>query len=394
MKWCNKGHELDKYGEGLVQRFRNREERIFIFGAGLLGEEYRPLFERQGCFAGYIDNDRKKQESGVNGARVISLEEYFSKGQRGIIVIAADEKNIPAIKSQLCQAGLKEQDDFYTYMDFMKRVYPVLSVYFYNEFYVELAQICLTERCSLKCKACAHGCYAVDAGSPDMSLEMAKESADSFFDKVDLIKEFVLIGGEPFLYKELDKIIAYIGDRYRNKMLIFAITTNGTIMPDQRVLDMCQKYRVLIRISNYSAELKYLEKKYAKLKKKLDWNKVAYILTDSEHHWLDYGFETINRGGKEEELVRVFDKCKTPCREIRGSRYYYCVMARSVSDNLGFGLGKDDYLDFRKIKKEDKKVLLEFEMGYSDKGYLDMCNHCNGADAVDCLIPAAQQVRR
>ena len=74
MKWTNKGHELDKYGEELVQDFRSRGKKVLIFGAGLLGEEYRPFFERLGCFAGYIDNDKEKQESGVNGIRVISLE--------------------------------------------------------------------------------------------------------------------------------------------------------------------------------------------------------------------------------------------------------------------------------------------------------------------------------
>ena len=394
MKWSDKGHELDKYGEEIVLDFQRRKEKIFIFGAGLLGGEYRLFFERLGCFAGYIDNDRKKQGTGMNGAQVISLEEYLRKGSKGIIIIAADEKNIPAIELQLRRAGLTEKNDFYTYTDFMQTVYPVLSVYFYNQFYVELAQICLTERCSLKCRACAHGCYAVDAGSPDMSLEMTKESADEFFDKVDLIKEFVLIGGEPFLYKELDKVISYIGERYRDRILTFAITTNGTIMPEQKVLDMCQKYHVLIRISNYSAELKYLKKKYEKLREVLNQNQIAYVLSDSDQHWMDYGFETVDRGGDEEELIRVFDKCKTPSREIRGSRYYYCVMARSVSDNLGFDLGKDDYLDFRKIKKEDKKVLLEFEMGYSEKGYLDMCNHCYGADAANYPIPVAEQIRK
>ena len=177
-------------------------------------------------------------------------------------------------------------------------------------------------------------------------------------------------------------------------MIIFAITTNGTIIPGQKVLDMCWKYHVLIRISNYSAQLKYLEKKYAKLMEALDQNQVKYVLSDSDHQWMNYGFETVDRGGKEEELIRVFDKCKTPCREIRGGRYYYCVMARSISDNLGFGLGEDDYLDFRKLNKEDKKILLEFEMGYSEKGYLDMCNHCNGAEAVNYPIPAAEQMRR
>lgn len=392
MKWTNKGHELDRYGKKLVQDFGRRGEKVFIFGAGLLGEEYRPFFEKLGCFAGYIDNDRKKHKIGVNGIRVISLKEYFQEGNKGIITIAADEKNIPVIESQLCQAGLKKQKDFYTYMDFMKTVYPVLSVYFYNRFYVEQAQICLTERCSLKCKACAHGCYAVDVGSQDMSLDMARESADSFFSRVDLIKEFVLIGGEPFLYRELDKIIDYIGGKYRDKMINFAITTNGTIIPEQRILDLCRKYCVLIRISNYSAELKYLERKYEKLKKELDKNEITYIIGGSDYQWMDYGFETVNRGGKAEELIQVFDECKTTCREIRGSKYYYCVMARSVSDNLGFGLGEDDYLDFKKVK--DKKVLLEFEMGYSDKGYLDMCNHCNGADAVNHPIPVAEQLQR
>ena len=307
-------------------------------------------------------------------------------------MIAADEKNIPAIESQLRKAGLKEQKDFYTYREFMKTVYPVLSVYAYNQFYVEQAQICLTERCSLKCKACAHGCYAVDAGSQDMSLEMAKESADCFFEKVDLVKEFVLIGGEPFLYQKLDKIIAYIGEKYREKMIYFSITTNGTIMPNQKILELCRKYHVLIRISNYSAELKYLEKKYEKLKEELKRHGVSYRMSDSDSHWMDYGFETLDRGGNEEELIRVFDKCGTNCREIRGNRYYYCVMARSVSDNLGFGLGEDNYLDFKDV--EDKKVLLEFEKGYSEKGYLDMCNHCNGADAVQHPIPVAEQLPR
>lgn len=394
MRWSDKGHELDECGENIVRSFWDKGEKIYIFGAGLIGEEYRPLFERLGCFAGYIDNDRRKQESGVNRACVISFEEYCDEKMDGFIMVTADEKNIPAIKVQLCQEGLKEQIDFYTYTDFMKTVYPILSVYLYNQFYVELAQICLTERCSLKCKACAHGCYAVDADSQDMSLDMAKESADSFFDKVDLIKEFVLIGGEPFLYRDLDKVIAYIGEKYRGKMINFAITTNGTIMPKQKILDLCREHNVLIRISNYSAELKYLEKKYTKLKEELEKNKIMYILGDSDYYWMDYGFETVDRGGKAEDLIPVFDKCKTPCREIRGNRYYYCVMARSVSDNLGFGLGDEDYLDFNKIKKEDKKVLLEFEMGYSDKGYLDMCNHCNGADAVKYQIPVAEQVHR
>lgn len=392
MKWLNKGHEFDEYGKQLVEEFKIRNNLIFIFGAGLIGNEIRGVFEKTQCFAGFIDNDTRKQRNGVKGTKIISFEEYLSKGKRGIIVIAADKKNIPIISKQLREAGLEAQKDFYEYTEFLDRVFPILSVYANNQLYVDLAQISLTERCSLKCKKCAHGCYAVDMKSQDMSIEMAKKSADYFFYHVDIIKEFVLIGGEPFLYQKLDKIVEYIGENYRNKIVLFSITTNGTIIPEQSLLNLCKKYNVTIRISDYSATLKHLEQRYEQLKKKLENSKVSYIMGGKETKWMDYGFETVDRKGKEKELIQVFERCKTPCREIRGSRFYYCVMARSVSDNLGFGLGKDEYLELADKKKEDKKIILEFQKGFSDKGYLDMCNHCNGADAINYPIPSAEQV--
>ena len=207
-------------------------------------------------------------------------------------------------------------------------------------------------------------------------------------------QEFVLIGGEPMLYKELAKAVQYIGEKYRSQMGIYSITTNGTIIPDKEVLDVCRGYNVLVRISNYARQLPRLNERYAKLIKTLEENNVSYALGREEKEWLDYGFEYLDRKAEEEELIKVFDECKTPCREIRENKFYYCVMARSVSDNLGYNVGQDDYLDLDKLNGENyKKELLEFTLGYSDKGYLDMCNHCHGAEAKNYPIPAAEQVK-
>ncbi|MCD8000736.1 MAG: radical SAM protein [Clostridiales bacterium] len=392
MKWKNKGHELDDYAKHLLQMFHGKQRKIYIFGAGLIGTDIAPVFERYQCFAGYLDNDEQKQAAGKNGSKVISLEQYIQEKTEGFIVIAADQKNIPKIEEQLAFEGLKEREDFWKYQEFMNEVFPILSVYEFDVSYVDLAQICLTERCTLKCQDCAHGCFAVDSHSEDLSLETAKESADIFFSKVDIVKEFVLIGGEPFLYRALSEIISYIGEKYRNKIICFSITTNGTILPEQKILDLCQQYDILIRISNYSNTLKHLKKKYEQLEKRLRDYQVSYIMGDSEIQWMDYGFQTVDRGQKEDKLTQVFDKCKTPCREIRGNKYYYCVMARSVSDNLKMNIGKEDYLEFNDLAEDYKRVLLEFEKGYSEKGYLDMCAHCNGADAVNYVIPAAVQL--
>lgn len=392
MKWKNKGHELDDYANNLLQMFHSKQRKIYIFGAGLIGTDIAHIFERYQCFAGYIDNDVQKQAAGKNGKIVISLEKYIMERTEGFIVIAADQKNIPNIEKQLTSEGLKEREDFWKYQEFMYEVFPILSVYEFDSSYVDLVQICLTERCTLKCQDCAHGCFAVDSHSEDLSLETAKESADIFFSKVDLVKEFVLIGGEPFLYGKLSEIIRYIGEKYRDRIICFSITTNGTILPVQEILDLCQRYDMLIRISNYSNTLKHLMVKYERLEKRLRDHSVSYVMGDYEIQWMDYGFKTVARQKQESDLVQVFDKCKTPCREIRGNKYYYCVMARSVSDNLKFNIGKEDYLDFNDLSEDYKRVLLEFELGYSEKGYLDMCAHCNGAEAVNYVIPAAVQL--
>ena len=76
-----------------------------------------------------------------------------------------------------------------------------------------------------------------------------------FFSKVDYINEFVLIGGEPLLYKGLSKAIVYIGNKYRSQIGIFSITTNGTIAPDVETLNVSEKYLVLYRICNFAMAL-------------------------------------------------------------------------------------------------------------------------------------------
>lgn len=391
MRWKNKGHELDKVAEDISELVR-LHDKIYVFGAGILGKNMQEILEYLHMFGGYIDNDKEKQKNGVDGKEVISFDQYVKSGRENQIVIAADKKNIPAISRQLSEKGLVINKNYFLYEEFMHRFLPIIMAYVYDTSFVSLAQICLTERCSLKCEKCAHGCFNVGSDASDMDIALAYKSADAFFAKVDICGEFVLIGGEPLLYQQLPEVIAYIGERYRSQIMIFSITTNGTILPKPSVIEMCKKYDVIFRISNYSKELPRLKEKYEQLTALLNENYIAYTLGKPEEEWIDYGFDSLVREADEEELTRVFDACKTPCREIRGDKFYYCVMARSVSDNLGFDVGENDYLDMSSLTGEDyKKRLLEFSVGYSDKGYLDMCRYCNGAEAYQYPVPAAKQ---
>lgn len=393
MKWKNKGHEFDQAADNYLKNIE-KLKRIYVFGAGLIGTNIMLTMQEYGMFAGFIDNDIQKQQDGYKGCRVYSVEEYM-KVKSGFIVVAVSEKNGPYIIEQLEALGLLRNEDFVLHTEFCNLMFPIISLYWFGKLYVNVAQICLTERCSLKCKKCAHGCFAIDNSTAnDLTLDQVYKSADSFFDKVDFVQEFVLIGGEPLLYTKISEAIAYIGERYRKKIGNFSITTNGTILPDENMIKMCKTHNVSFSISNYSVSLPRLRSSYKKLTDLLEEQAISYYLEKEEGQWRDYGFDYVNRNASENELMTVFDTCRTSCREIRENRFYFCVMARSVADNMNFNVGSEDYIDLDNLRGggiEAKKELLEFNLGYSSKGYLDMCNYCHGADADKYPIPMAEQ---
>lgn len=372
-----------------IKQFDNID-KICIFGAGELGINLKNILNIFGMFGCYIDNDKNKQNESPDN-KVINFKEYMNGRKNNFIVIAASLQNIEVISNQLEQNGLKKRIDYCDINCFLKEMFPTIVFYKYNKLYTNLVQITLTERCTLKCEKCAHACWNVNNYSVDMSLNDAKKSADYFFSMFDLVNEFVLIGGEPFLYENLKEIIKYIGEKYRKKMIVFSLTTNGTIIPDDEVVELFDKYNMTLRVSDYSVTLPGLKEKYKKLYEKFDGKDVRVWKTNDTNAWFDYGFGEFNRNNNINDLKNAFRKCRTECREIREYKYYYCVMARSVSDNMNLNIGKDDYIDLRNVI--DRKEILEFELGNIKKEYLDMCNYCRGSEAKNFLIPAAKQRR-
>lgn len=391
MKWTNKCNE-SFLNQKNINNIDN-DAKFCIYGAGKLGGDLYKTLKHYDMFFCFIDNNHSIQEKGYKNEAVISENEYFKKEIKYPVIICASDKNTLLIESDLKNRGLIHNKNYYIFREFTDKLLPIIAYKFFNETFMSLSQICVTERCTLRCKKCAHGCYNVPITKDDMTLEQVKKSADIFFSKVDYIQEFVLIGGEPLLYKYLTDAVEYIGSKYRNQMSVFSITSNGTITPSKDLLEKCKEYGVLFRISNYSGTISKLELQYEKLRKLFITNNVEFRISRKEHEWMDYGFDYYKRECDNEQLINVFDACGTPCHEIRENKFYYCVMARSVADNLSVNVGKEDYLDFEKLSGDNwRRELLEFIMGYSEKEYLDMCRYCHGAESYEYPIPAAEQL--
>lgn len=385
MKWNSKGHEIDTYASEICNILTHKDG-ITIYGAGNVGTRIGRILKRYHLFRGYVDNDINKQKRGFKEDRVYSSEILV---HTKTFVVVATMGAYKEISGQLQKFGMVEYKDFICADVFENKWLPILLYYQYNHLYTNLAQICVTERCTLKCKKCAHACNMVDINAEDMLLDKAKKSADEFFDKYDCVGEFVLIGGEPLLYKSLPALIRYIGEKYRDKMIVFSITTNGTIIPSDELIKECGEYGVTIRVSDYSKSIPRLKSNYQNLYKKLKVLSTEVWYTNANNSWFDYGFDRLDEKKDIRETEKTFNQCMTQCREINGSKYYFCVMAHTVAKNRKYNIGQNDYIDLSTVL--DKKILLEFELGYSEKGYLDMCRICRGKAAEKYLIPAAEQ---
>lgn len=389
MRWKNPGHEFDVEWKKL-NIDKDKEFSLYIFGAGKMGTELFEKIRRHINVQGYIDNDIAKIGNQTNGVNIISIDDYCPS-QNKKIVIATGKEYSKQIEEQLIAIHLKHVEDYLFIEEFINYYYLIIQAYYYDRIIIRQSQICVTERCTLRCKGCAHGCYAMNsAKSADLSLDEVKRSADYFFTKIDYVNFFSLLGGEPLIYDKLDEAIEYIGKNYRGKIHTFAITTNGTCLPNTRILRACKEYQCIFLISNYTKVIPKIKSRVENLINLLEENEIRYTLVDEENEWIDFGFNYVNNSV--EKARSIFDSCYTDCRESRNNKLYYCVMARSVSDNLHIAKC-DEYFDMELYDNvKDKKLLLEYELGYSEKGYLEMCKHCNGMNCNDKRIPAGEQV--
>ena len=71
-----------------------------------------------------------------------------------------------------------------------------------------------------------------------------------------------------------------------------------------------------------------------------------------------------------------FDECKIDCRGLEDAKFYYCFPTQMITKLDGFNNEEDLYLDLKHTTKEE---IFEFNLGYSDKGFMNICRKCNGS---------------
>lgn len=372
-------------------------EPVIVYGASVYGELAYISLKQMGVIPDfYCDKSQDRKE--YFGVKVISPEELAPYRTANIIIASADF--FGEIKKELEERGCgnlfdmarmlqmalpQEQmsnraremyDNRWHYMDIVRNQSEEKLTF-------NRIQYVVTERCSLKCKDCSH-LIQYYQHPQDFDLQKYKSSFDLLLENLDCIAELRILGGEPFMNRDMGKLIEWYGgsDKIRN----ISVYTNGTILPDEDILKALQCGKIKVHISDY----KINEERIRKLTPVLDECHIGYFVREYDA-WQDAGGVEC-RNYTLEQKKHIFSGCfeRNGFTFLKG-RLYRCPRAAHAANLRAMPDIQEDYVDLTDYHGTGEELRRQLR-NLQERTWLEGCNYCGGPDNHTQSIPAARQI--
>ena len=237
----------------------------------------------------------------------------------------------------------------------------------------------VTTRCTLNCDKCI-------AHIPDMKRhrnvpwDELFHDIQALFSCVDHIYTVDITGGEALLHPDLDAVLRLCADA--GKVSSIVVATNGTIIPEAKVLAALRETGARVRISRYPA---VLQPGVEALKSILKDNKIQYTHA-SGTYWRDSGaFGQLQQGSE----MHRFSLCILSLyTSLVGGKLHLCGKAGLMVEEGIVAHCEEDYIDLRAVSPE---VFRGQWRVLEKKRAVAACSHCLGYTHENPKIPVAEQ---
>ncbi len=249
-----------------------------------------------------------------------------------------------------------------------------------NKIYLPYCVLCITTKCSLRCKNCA---AFITRYKPqkDYSLEYIKKNFGRILEVVDGIQELELMGGEPFLHSEFNAVLQWCIEQ--KKIHAVKIVTNGTIMPKESTWQIMKNNKIKLVIDNYGE----LSRLYDTMILRAQESGVRY---EEQNLQTWYQLEPIDRKNiSEDGLKKIYHDCNfRTCIGMTNGRFYHCNVAGHMNT---VGLLTDEESDYVELENRewDLEELRDAIRELLAIQYLKACDYCNYPKGME--IPVAEQ---
>ena len=364
-------------------------DEIIVYGTGRIGRRILPHFIKEFKVPFLIDN--KDAGDSYCGIDIVDIKEGVQRAKKNRIkiVVATMHGAYNEIADELQKYGFIKDKDFCIFERFAQE----WNLRWQNRCVLAKIDSVITSRCTLRCRNC-NIFVSHTENNEDIPIESLKENFDVFFESVDFVYEYTLLGGEPLKHINIDEIISFLGDKYGDRIGKINLISNGTVVPSRQTLEIIKKYNVSIHISDYSKAINYSEK-LGKLDNLLNKEGVEHYIIPN-NVWKDIVYpELTYSADNPREHMRL---CGHSTHSVGDGKLYWCDPAYAAEKFLGYKSKEDDYLDLKENKENNSKYdaslnIMRYLLGnVNENGYMSLCEKCAGIGVDnDRLIVAGEQ---
>ena len=361
---------------------------LVVYGGGKVAHDNIDFFKSSFNIAYIVDSDKEKCNCEFKGISVKHVDDVKDDLKNYKIVIMTANRNAALVGEDLEKFGLQSGKDFCSMEQF-------LTEWFWNY----KKKVCLmevhstiTSRCTLKCKHC-NMFMPYYREHVDYTAKDILEDLELLFRHVDYIVAYEILGGEPLINGELADMIRQIGDRYGNRIGNIGIITNGTLLPDEHLIEISKKYNVKYDFSDYTDVVDY-KKRFDSAVKIVSDAGLRYSVNRSLR-WCDFGFPVNNRMYDFDKVREHMLSCGPIFHGLNDGKYYYCHVSWSADKAKLLKNVSDDYIDLRTLDDDEraKEAILEHSNGNMAKGFVKLCKICGGCGNDNTeFVKAAEQM--
>ncbi len=380
---------------------------LVIYGAGFQGLLAAYLLKKQGvnvlCFG---DQNIKKQGTTYYGLPVYAPEEMKRRYPEAVPIVTPNNLR-PAyeyVKNELGYENavtpfslflefdssgfdnLPELPEWYhpDSLDYTINMFLKQCVNLLTDHPLISIDLSVSEICNLRCKSCT-------SLMPCYQQPKAFSYEDVLHDIMTVLNgrlthHILVEGGEPFLWKPLPRLLRELC-KLPNLLNIFPVT-NGTVIPNDKLLSALRHPKISVRISDYGT----ISKK-DQLIPVLKNNHIKYIVQ------LQKWFELCTFHQQPQSGKALFDAVSDCCK-LGGNGAQYAI------DGLLFrcpiqahlhrlGIFKSDEKDYIDLRCEDEGLqdrISDYVNVQKMPEMVKLCRHCNGRGFSGVEVPPAQQL--
>lgn len=239
-----------------------------------------------------------------------------------------------------------------------------------RKFELPYLEMFITTKCNLRCKYCSNLIPTLNSRQ-NYEISNLIEWLDMLLSNIDCLYRLKIHGGEVFLHPSLAEFIAYVNNQPKIKSI--RLTTNGTIIPSDNILQLIASSKIVVQISDY----KLPNTKAQQLIERLEKFNVRYVYLKNQT-WKDFGGIALRDSNR-------FTDCNMKrCSSFLEGKIYLCSRAASMTK---LGNIPDDGISACLQKKQLRQQLKKM---YSGK-FSIACNYCEGDTKYARNIDAGEQ---